>query len=82
VSTSIPIQRIIGVAFEAARASLHLSDVSGRVVEIVAKKIIELAKAGEHNPDALCERALAELGHRPSRDAIARPVQQASQIQR
>jgi hypothetical protein len=72
----------MGVAFEAARASLHLSDVSGRVVEIVAKKIIELAKAGEHNPDALCERALAELGHRPSRDAIARPVQQASQIQR
>jgi hypothetical protein len=25
---------------------------------VVAKRIIELAKAGEHNPDLLCERAL------------------------
>jgi hypothetical protein len=74
-------KRVMGVAFEAARASLHLSGVSDRVVEIVVKKIIELAKAGEHHPDALCERALAELGHRPARDAIARPVQQASQMQ-
>jgi hypothetical protein len=34
----------MGLAFEAARASLHLSDVSGRVVEIVAKKIKNLPK--------------------------------------
>jgi hypothetical protein len=57
-------QRVMGVAFEAARASFHLSDVSDRVAGIVAKKIIELAKAGEHNPDLLCERALADLGRR------------------
>jgi hypothetical protein len=61
-------RRIMGVAFEAARSSLRLSDVSDRVAEIVAKKIIELAKAGERNPDLLCERALADLGQRPRLD--------------
>jgi hypothetical protein len=59
-------KRIMGVAFEAARSSLRLSDVSDRVAEIVANKIIELAKAGERNPDLLCERALADLGRRPT----------------
>jgi hypothetical protein len=28
---------------------------------IIAKRIIELAKAGEHNPDLLCEGALKKL---------------------
>jgi hypothetical protein len=28
---------------------------------IIAKQIIELAKAGERNPDLLCEGALAKL---------------------
>lgn len=54
--------RIMGVAFESARASLCLSDAPDRVVEIVARKIIELAKAGVSNPDVLCERALTEIG--------------------
>jgi hypothetical protein len=71
--------RIMGVAFEAARASLHLSDVSDRFVEVVAKKIIELAKAGERNPDLLCERALAGLGQRPvSTGHLANPRPQPS----
>jgi hypothetical protein len=31
---------------------------------VIAKQIIELAKAGERNPDLLCEGALAKLrGH-------------------
>ena len=71
-------KRIMGVAFEAARSSLRLSDVSDRVVEVVAKKIIELAKAGERNPDLLCERALADLGRRPVSTgpfAVPRPQQ-------
>jgi hypothetical protein len=53
--------------------------VSDRVVEIVAKKIIALAKAGEQNPDALCERALAELGQVRPHDVVAG---RSSQIQR
>jgi hypothetical protein len=57
-------QRIMGVAFEMALAALRLSDRSDVVVGTVARKIIELAKAGERNADPLCERALAELGGR------------------
>jgi hypothetical protein len=34
-------------------------------VAIIAKKIIELAKAGERNPDLLCERALKDLREPP-----------------
>jgi hypothetical protein len=31
----------------------------------LAKRIIELAQAGERNPDRLCEEALRVLGKRP-----------------
>ena len=48
--------RLVGIAFEAARAAvnrpLDLTD------EMIAMTIIELAKAGERNVDALCEAAL------------------------
>ena len=54
--------RLMGVAFEMARAAIKcprdLSD------EIIARTIIELAKAGERNSDRLCEGALEKLrGH-------------------
>jgi hypothetical protein len=49
--------RLVGIAFEAARAAvnrpLDLTD------EMIARTIIELAKAGERNVDALCEAALS-----------------------
>jgi hypothetical protein len=51
-------KRVMGVAFEMTRAALRLADREDLVVEIIASKIIELAKAGERNPDLLCERAL------------------------
>ena len=48
--------RLLGIAFEMARAAIKcprdLSD------EIIARRIIELAKAGERNVDVLCEAAL------------------------
>jgi hypothetical protein len=48
--------RLLGVAFEMARAAIKcprdLSD------EIIARRIIELAKAGERNGEVLCEAAL------------------------
>jgi hypothetical protein len=53
--------RVIGVAFEMTRRALHLIDRDDPIIEIIAKKIIELAKAGERNPDLLCERALNDL---------------------
>jgi hypothetical protein len=54
-------RRVMGVAFEAALSALRLSDRSDPIVAIVAKKIIDRAKAGEGNPDHLCERALLDV---------------------
>jgi hypothetical protein len=54
-------KRVIGAAFERTRAALRLVDRDDPAVAIIAKKIIELAKAGERNPDLLCERALNDL---------------------
>jgi hypothetical protein len=50
-------KRIIRLAFEAARVAIdsqwgHHGDAT------LAKKVIELAKEGERNPDTLCEKAL------------------------
>jgi hypothetical protein len=48
--------RLVGMAFEAARAAIKRSgDLSD---EMIARTIIELAKAGERNVDVLCEAAL------------------------
>jgi hypothetical protein len=54
-------KRVMGVAFEITRAAMRLTDRDDPIIEIIAKKIIELAKAGERNPDLLCERALSDL---------------------
>ena len=58
-------KRVMGVAFEMTCAALRLADRVDPFVEMVAKKIIELAKAGERNPDLLCERALIDLREPP-----------------
>jgi hypothetical protein len=51
----------MGVAFEMARIALGLADRSDQANELVAKRIIDIAKQGECNPDLLCERALKSL---------------------
>jgi hypothetical protein len=58
--------RLVGLAFETARAAgdrpADLTD------EMIAQKIIELAKAGERNVEVLCEAALnAPAGASPGR---------------
>jgi hypothetical protein len=58
-------KRVMGVAFEMTRAALRLTDRNDPIIEIIAKKIIELAKAGERNADLLCERALKDLRESP-----------------
>jgi hypothetical protein len=60
---SIPkTKRVLRVALERTRVSLGLADDFAN--GIIAKRIIELAKAGERNPDLLCEGALNKLrGH-------------------
>jgi hypothetical protein len=54
--------RVLDVALERTRAALGLADdfVNG----IIARQIVELARAGERNPNLLCEGALKKLrGH-------------------
>ena len=51
--------RLLGVAFEMALVTLQHAD--GPVAptrDAVAQKIIELAKAGERDPERLCDAAL------------------------
>jgi hypothetical protein len=57
-------KRVLSVAFEMARVALRLADRGDLTNEIIAKRIIELAKAGERNPDLLCEGVLKEFGER------------------
>jgi hypothetical protein len=48
--------RLVGVAFETARAAVNRpADLTD---EMIARKIIELAKAGERRVEGLCEAAL------------------------
>jgi hypothetical protein len=55
-------KRVLGVALEKTRLSLGLADDFAN--GIIAKRIVELAKAGERNPDLLCEGAIERLrGH-------------------
>jgi hypothetical protein len=50
---------VLHVALERTRASLGLTD--DLADGIIAKQLIQLVKAGEHNPDQLCEGALNKL---------------------
>ena len=54
--------RALGVALEMTRVSLGLAD--DFADGIITKRIVDRAKAGERNPDLLCQGALEELrGH-------------------
>ncbi len=53
-----------GVAFEMARIALGVADRTDPINEIIAKRVIELASAGERNPDLLCEGVLKEFRER------------------
>ena len=55
-------KQVLGVAVEMTRVSLGLADDFAN--GIIARRIVELARAGERNPDLLCEGALKKLrGH-------------------
>jgi hypothetical protein len=57
-------QRVMGIAYEMACASLKFDDRTYVAHEAIAKRIIALAKEGVIDPDQLCEQALNELGRR------------------
>jgi hypothetical protein len=54
-------RRTLGVAFEMTCIALRVGDCADDVRQAVADKIIVLAKAGERNPDILCEETLKDI---------------------
>jgi hypothetical protein len=47
--------RVMGLAYEMALIALRLTDRGDIANDVVAHKIIELAKTGERNPEQMCE---------------------------
>jgi hypothetical protein len=62
----------LGEAYECALNKLRLVDRKDPVTELVAGKIIEIYRSGEHDPSAVCARALEELGVPESKAPEAR----------
>ena len=56
--------KAMGEAFEAACKDLDEAGQSSVVYEAVAKRIIEMAKSGERDPNLLRDRALTAFGHK------------------
>ena len=54
-------KRVLGVAFEQVCIALRIENSDDDVKQAIANKVIELVKAGERNPDILCERALEDI---------------------
>ena len=59
-------------AYEDALRVLNLADRRDPIIELVARKIIEVAKTGERDPVRLRERALNGIGDPPEGDSLAR----------
>jgi hypothetical protein len=52
----------MGAAFDKVCRSLHDSGQPGIVKELIAKRIIDLAREGESDPEQLCDMTLKSLG--------------------
>ena len=52
--------RLMGIAYEMTLISLWLVDRGDIVNNVVAQKLIEIAKAGERDPERLCEAVLQQ----------------------
>jgi hypothetical protein len=53
--------RVLGIALEMTCIALRVGDCADDVKQAIADKLIALAKAGERNPDMLCEEALKDI---------------------
>jgi hypothetical protein len=58
-------KRVMGIAFEMTCVALRIGR-ADPTAAIAAKRIIELAKDGERNPDRLCDGALNSLRAPPA----------------
>jgi hypothetical protein len=54
-------RRALGAALEMVCIALRTGDCDDHVKQAIANKLIALAKAGERNPDVLCELALEDI---------------------
>jgi hypothetical protein len=54
-------KRVLNVALEMVCLALRTGDCDEGVKLAIATKLIALAKAGERNPDKLCEEALKDI---------------------
>ena len=53
-------RRVLSVAFEMVCAALRTGDCADEIKQAIATKVIALLKAGERNPDTLCEEVLKD----------------------
>lgn len=58
--------RVMGLAFEMALVALRLIDRGDLANDVLAQKIMDLAKAGERDPERLCDGVLKEFRDPPS----------------
>jgi hypothetical protein len=54
-------RRILGVALEMTCIALRTGDCADDVKQAIVDKLIAVAKTGERNPDALCEKVLRDI---------------------
>jgi hypothetical protein len=54
-------KRVMGLASAMTCVALKLTDLDDEIKPLIASKIIELARAGERDPNLLCELELIEL---------------------
>ena len=57
--------RVMGLAFEMALKALRLADRGDLANEVIAGRIAELARAGERDPERLCDGVLMEFRRPP-----------------
>jgi hypothetical protein len=62
----------MGLAFEAVCAALRMEGSDDDVRQAIAAKVIDLARKGERNPDALCEVVLQQILWVPTRKSLSR----------
>ena len=59
-------ERILRLALEIVCLALRTGDCDDHVKQAIATKLIALAKAGERNPDLLCEQVLKDVRTEPA----------------
>jgi hypothetical protein len=63
--------RVMGLAFEAVCAALRIEYSDDDVRQAIATKVVELARDGQRNPDALCEVVLRQIRVGPGDSQVA-----------